>query len=139
MKYCFLKMLESCFLMPCFCTEILPSPRHSNGNLIGLIVGINIGIASFLLFGFIVFYFIRRRKLVLTIDDEGKPEIMWHFYGSCWTSFNLVYVLKLLNFFSYFTNFFSELASVCFTLCLVHNTAHSTSIQFHVHIETAAS
>ena len=124
MSYCFPSML-SCFWLPRFCIEFIPSPRSSNGNLIGLIVGISIGVGG-ILFVFIVFYIIRERKRLQTNDDEGKPEIKWHLYDSCWTSFNIVYVLKLLNI-SYFTNFFSELARnqvAWFTLCLSTTILH---------------
>ena len=76
--------------------------------MIGLIGGISIGVGG-ILFLFIVFYIIRGRKRLQTNDHEGKPEIKWHLYDNCWTSFNIVYILKLLNI-SYFTNFFSELA-----------------------------
>ena len=99
MRYCFTLMLVSCFWLPFFCIEFTPSSRSSNGNLIGLIVGISIGVGG-ILSVFIVFYIIRKRKRLQTNhNEEGEPEIMLHIYGSCWTSFNLVYELKLLNFF----------------------------------------
>ena len=107
----------------------------------GLIIGIIIGVGSILsvLMGF---YIIRRRKWLQTNNDEGKPEIMLDIYGSCWTSFNLVYILILSNFCLHtilYYYFIGELAFACCTLCLVHNTAHSASYQFHVHIQTTAS
>ena len=102
MRYCFPLMLVSCFLLPFFCIEFTPNSRSSNGNLIGLIVGISIGVGG-ILSVFIVFYIIHKRKRLQTNDnEEGEPEIMLHIYGSCWTSFNLVYELKLLNFFLFY-------------------------------------
>ncbi|KAK4551999.1 hypothetical protein RGQ29_032215, partial [Quercus rubra] len=56
-------------LVPNTTTEFIPSPRSSNGNLIGLIVGISIGVGG-ILFVFIVFYIIRERKRLQTNDDE---------------------------------------------------------------------
>ena len=65
-------------------------------------MGISIGVGG-ILSVFIVFYIIRKRKRLQTNDnEEGEPEIMLHVYGSCWTSFNLVYELKLLNFFLFY-------------------------------------
>uniref|UniRef100_A0A7N2LI47 non-specific serine/threonine protein kinase n=1 Tax=Quercus lobata TaxID=97700 RepID=A0A7N2LI47_QUELO len=56
-------------LVPNTTTEFIPSPRSSNGNLIGLIVGISIGVGG-ILFVFIVFYIIRERKRLQTNGDE---------------------------------------------------------------------
>ncbi|KAK7847658.1 putative lrr receptor-like serine/threonine-protein kinase [Quercus suber] len=57
------------FLVPNATTEFTPSSRSSNGNLIGLIVGISIGVGG-ILSVFIVFYIIRKRKRLQTNHNE---------------------------------------------------------------------
>nr|XP_023925163.1 probable LRR receptor-like serine/threonine-protein kinase At1g56140 isoform X1 [Quercus suber]XP_023925164.1 probable LRR receptor-like serine/threonine-protein kinase At1g56140 isoform X1 [Quercus suber] len=59
------------FLVPNATTEFTPSSRSSNGNLIGLIVGISIGVGG-ILSVFIVFYIIRKRKRLQTNHNEEE-------------------------------------------------------------------
>ena len=131
MSYYFPSML-SYFWLPRFCIEFIPSPRSSNGNLIGLIVGISIGVGV-ILSVFIVFYIIRKRKRLQTNDDEVSQKSSGTFMIVVGLlSFNLVYILKLLNF-SYFTNFFSELTRnqvAWFTLFLSTTILH-IQLQFN--------